>query len=129
MRYLTVQEVLFIHDYVILETGGSHGVHSLGLLESAVARPQASYDGKDLYADLFTKAAALLESLARNHAFVDGNKRTAISATDSFLFANGWELDTENGELEDYVVSVVVEHPSTKSIAQWIQDRSRSVSS
>lgn len=128
MRYLTAQEVLFIHDYVILETGGSHGIHDLGLLESAVARPQASYDRKDLYPDLFTKAAALLESLARNHAFVDGNKRTAISATDSFLFANGWELDTENGELEEYVVSVVVEHPSTESIAKWIEDHIRQTS-
>jgi death on curing protein len=124
VRYLTVQEVLYIHDYIIHETGGSHGIHNLGLLESAVARAQATFGGEDLYIGLFLKAAALFESLARNHAFVDGNKRTAIAATESFLFANGWELQVQNLELEEFVVDVVVENPGIETIAIWFKANS-----
>lgn len=122
MRYLTVQEVLYIHCYVIDHTGGSHGIHDLGLLESAVARPQATFGGEELYSRLFSKAAALLESLARNHAFVDGNKRTAITSASQFLLENGWDLDTENSVLEDYVVYVVVDNPGIEVIATWLEE-------
>lgn len=121
MRYLNVDEVLFIHHYVISQTGGSHGVRDLGLLESAVARPRASYGGADLYEGIFPKAAALFESIARNHPFVDGNKRTAISSTVEFLHANGWEINVPPGRLDDDVVALVVENPGTDAIAEWFQ--------
>ncbi len=85
MRYLSAEQVLFIHARVIDETGGAHDVRDIGLLQSAVARPKATFGGKDLYADVLSKAAALVESLARNHPFVDGNKRTAIISTGIFL--------------------------------------------
>jgi death-on-curing protein len=85
MNYLTAEQVLFIHARLIAETGSEHGVLDLGLLQSAVARPQATFDKQDLYPDLFSKTAALLESLIGNHAFVDGNKRTAITAAGLFL--------------------------------------------
>ncbi|HUM70888.1 MAG TPA: type II toxin-antitoxin system death-on-curing family toxin, partial [Chloroflexota bacterium] len=91
-EYLTAQQVLFIHARLIATTGGEHGVRDIGLLESAVARPQATFDGVELYPDLFHKAAALMESLAQNHPFVDGNKRTAITATAMFLRRNGRRL-------------------------------------
>lgn len=84
-RYLTPQQVLFIHARLIATTGGEHGVRDVGLLASAVARPQATFDGADLYPDLSEKAAALMDSLTRNHPFVDGNKRTAIAAAALFL--------------------------------------------
>ena len=86
---LSAQQVLFIHARLIEATGGEHGVLDLGLLQAAVARPQATFDGADLYASLFQKAAALMESLAQNHPFVDGNKRTAITAAALFLLQNG----------------------------------------
>ncbi|MBX7435244.1 type II toxin-antitoxin system death-on-curing family toxin [Mycobacterium sp. Y57] len=70
-------------------------VADYGLLDAAVARPQATAFGVDAYPDLFTKAAALLQSLARNHALVDGNKRTAWAAAWTFLFINGIELDRD----------------------------------
>jgi death on curing protein len=73
-HFLTPEQVLFIHARLVSETGGSHGVRDLGLLESAVARPQASFDSQDLYPDLFTKAAALLESLIGNHHLSMGIK-------------------------------------------------------
>ena len=79
MKYLTSHRVLFIHDQVIRRTGGSYGVRDLGLLESAVYRPQTTFDAQDLYLSIFDKAAALLQSLLKNHPFIDGNKRTALS--------------------------------------------------
>ena len=117
--YLTVQQVLFIHARLIDTTGGDHGLRDLGLLESAVARPQATFDGKDLYPDLFQKTAALMESLAQNHPFVDGNKRTAITAAAMFLLKNGRSLQTTNEELERFTFQVVNGRPSLTIMADW----------
>jgi death-on-curing protein len=69
---------------LIAETGGEHGLLDLGLLQLAMARPQPTFNGQDLYPDLFFKAAAQLESLIGNHAFIDGNKRTAITSAGLF---------------------------------------------
>ena len=69
------------------------------MLLSALGRPQASFEGQDLYLDLFSKAAALMDSLVRNHPFVDGNKRTAITSAGIFLRINGYRLIVENEEL------------------------------
>jgi death-on-curing protein len=82
--YLTVVEVLAIHEDQIERYGGASGVRDLGLLEAALYRPQTGY-----YADLIEEAAALWESLAQNHPFVDGNKRTAFAVTYTFLIING----------------------------------------
>lgn len=122
MKYLTVGEVLFIHHYLVTQTGGSHGVRDLGLLEAAIARPRASSDGADLYEDVFTKAAALFEWIAYNHPFVDGNKRTAITSAVTFLHANGWEINLPPGRLADDVVELVIENPGTPAIAKWFRD-------
>src|SRR5205807_8793046 len=82
--YLTVAEVLAMHDDQIERYGGSPGVRDQGLLEAALYRPQTGH-----YADLIEEAAALWESLAQNHSFVDGNKRTAFAAMYTFLAING----------------------------------------
>lgn len=119
--FLTAQQILFIHARLVDETGGEHGVRDLGLLESAVARPQATFEGADLYPDLFQKAAALMESLAHNHPFVDGNKRTAITAAALFLGQNGHRLQTSNEELERFTFLVVTERPPLDEIAAWFR--------
>jgi death-on-curing protein len=82
--HLTVIEVFAIHADQIALYGGTHGVRDLGLLESALFRPQTGH-----YADLIEEAAALWESLAQNHPFIDGNKRVAFAATYTFLAING----------------------------------------
>jgi death-on-curing protein len=82
--YLLLAEVLAIHDDQIERYGGSVGIRDLGLLEAALFRPQTGY-----YADLIEEAAALWESLAQNHPFIDGNKRVAFAATYTFLEING----------------------------------------
>ncbi|MCA9976669.1 MAG: type II toxin-antitoxin system death-on-curing family toxin [Anaerolineales bacterium] len=125
--YLTPQQVLFIHARLIETTGGSHGLRDLGLLQSAVARPQATFDGADLYPDLWHKAAALMESLAQNYPFLDGNKRTAITATAMFLRQNGYVLQTTNEDLEMFVMRVVEKRPFLPIIAAWLQENARAV--
>jgi death-on-curing protein len=90
VQFLSRDEVLEIHTRVIEAFGGAAGVRDLGLLESALYRPQSGY-----YEDLVGMAAALFESLLMNHPFVDGNKRVAFFATDVFLRLNGWRLVVE----------------------------------
>ena len=89
----TTEEVVSIHDVAIREFGGSMGLRDIGALESAILRPQMGY-----YDGIIEEAAAMLESLAMNHPFVDGNKRTAFYATDTFLRKNGHFIDCDNDE-------------------------------
>lgn len=102
-RYLTVEQALRIARTAV---GGPIEVRDVGLLESAVFRPRASVLGRDAYPDLFTKAGALLHSLARNHPLVDGNKRLAWLATWVFLAKNDTILDPDDDAAYDLVVSV-----------------------
>ena len=88
--YPTVAETIEAHRLLIVEFGGVHGIRDMGLLESAVLRPQTGY-----YGTLVEAASALMESLAINHAFIDGNKRLSFVMTDSMLRANGCFLDVE----------------------------------
>lgn len=127
MRYLTIQEVLFIHFRVIERFGGMDGVLNLAGLESAVARPQATVEGADLYASVFEKAAALLHSLVLNHPFQDGNKRTAFTALGLFLRFNGVELEGSRTDAEDLVVNVADTHVDLDTIVSWLQSHSRSI--
>ncbi len=127
MNYLTAEQVLFIHARLISETGGVHGVHELGLLLSAVARPQATFDGQDLYPDLFVKAAALLESLIGNQAFLDGNKRTAITSAGLFLRINGYRLTANNQQLEVFTLQCVQRLVPLDEMALWLKGQSQKV--
>jgi death on curing protein len=127
MKSLTPEQVLFIHSRLVAETGGSHGVRDLGMLESAVARPQASFDGKDLYPDLFIKAAALTESLINNHPFVDGNKRTGITAAGLFLRVNGWRLAAKSEDLEQVTLNVATGKLKVAGLAEWLREHSVAV--
>lgn len=120
MRYLTVQEVLFIHFQVIERFGGMHGLLKLPELESAVARPQATMDGDDLYASVLKKAAVLLHSLVLNHPFQDGNKRTAYTAVGLFLRSSGMELRGSRTDTENLVVDVAAKHLSVETILDWL---------
>jgi death-on-curing protein len=96
--YLTVAEVLAMHDDQIERYGGSPGVRDHGLLETALYRPQTGY-----YADIIEEAAALWESLAQNHSFIDGNKRTAFAATYTVLAINGLYLTADAEETYFFV--------------------------
>jgi death-on-curing protein len=127
MKYLTSEQVLFIHSRVIAETGGIHGVRDLGLLESAVARPQATFDGKELYADVFIKAAALMDSLVNNHPFANGNKRTGVMSAGLFLLINGYKLKIPSTAMADITMRVATKKVTIEKLAQWMRKNSRLV--
>ena len=97
--YLTVAEVIAIHHHQIEEYGGAHGLRDQGALEAAVFRPQTGY-----YNDLSEEAAALLESLVNNHAFLDGNKRVGFAAVHTFLLVNGFDLDVTSKAAFQFVM-------------------------
>ncbi|ALE86608.1 MULTISPECIES: type II toxin-antitoxin system death-on-curing family toxin [unclassified Pseudonocardia] len=103
-RYLTTEQLLY-YGRLAVEHGQLH-VRDWGLVESALYRPQASAFGQDAYPDVWTKAAALLQSLATNHAFVDGNKRTALAATYAFLRLNNERLTIYNDDAVGLVLAV-----------------------
>jgi death on curing protein len=101
--YLTLPELLHVAERTL---GADYAVRDYGLLEAALARPQATAFGKDAYPDLDSKAAALLHSIARNHALIDGNKRLALAAVIAFYGLNGRRLTLTNDEAYDLVMSV-----------------------
>jgi death-on-curing protein len=106
MRYLQVGDVARLHCKALNIDEPAEVIYDLGLLESAVMRPQQMVGGVDAYADIHTKAAALFYSLCRNHAFVDGNKRTALMAIGTFYGLNGWWIEVEDGEVVALAVDV-----------------------
>ncbi len=116
--YITLNEVLDLHNVLIERFGGSHGVRDLGLLESALMRPQTGY-----YKSLSLEAAALMQSLCQNHAFVDGNKRVAFAVTAIFLRMNNYRLkvDVDNGE-SFLIDKVIGERVSIEVIADWLEN-------
>jgi len=100
--YLTAAEVIAIHHHQIEEYGGVHGLRDQGALEAAVFRPQTGY-----YNDLSEEAAALLESLVNNHAFLDGNKRVGFAAVHTFLLVNGFNLDVTSKAAFQFVMNAL----------------------
>jgi death-on-curing protein len=100
MRYLEPEEVLLIHERILDKFGGAGGLRDGGLLDSAVNRPRAAFGGRNLYPDIFAKAAALGHSLVLNHPFVDGNKRTAWEAMHTLVEENGYSLRAEQDEAD-----------------------------
>lgn len=127
MRYVSLREVLLIHAAAVSRYGGSDGVREIGLIESAISRPRASFGDYEAYPDLFSKAAVLLEGLVKNHGFIDGNKRTAIATTSVFLQKNGRDFAPGQKELVIFVVEVAEGVCSTDEIAAWLKKHSKKI--
>ena len=127
MKYLTVKDVLLLHDIAIDKFGGSHGLRDLGLLESAVARPQSSFGGEDLYPTIFLKAGALVHSLLMNHQFVDGNKRTAMFSVMTFLELNGYKFVAKQKEVVNAALWIENKKPTIEAISKWLQKYSKKI--
>ena len=128
MNYPTTHQLLFLHGRLIDETGGSHGLRDLALLESALNRPRATAEGKDLYPDLFSKAAALMQSLVLDHPFLDGNERTGIASASLFLLQNHRQLVTSSRELERFTLEVAHREIGMEEIAAWFRQNSKPLS-
>ena len=122
-RYLSLAEVLKLHDAIISETGGSHGLRDLGLLESAVGQPQQTFGGDDLYPSLVAKASALGFSLIKNHPFVDGNKRIGHAAMEAMLMLSGFELSASVNVSEAEVLAVAAGDRTREQLEAWLESR------
>ncbi len=115
--YLTLDEVLRIHEVLLEAFGGAKGVRDLGLIESALLRPQTGY-----YGDLIEEVAALWESLAMNHGFIDGNKRVAYASTELFLQDNRLNIVPDNDTVERFICSNLEAGTFSKQIIEvWLR--------
>ena len=118
VQFLTLEEILAIHERLIDRFGGAQGIRDQGLLESALYRPQTGY-----YEDLPSMAAALFESLLLNHAFVDGNKRVAFFAADVFLRLNGRKISVDGVEAHRFLIGHLEAGTCRQQVLhKWILD-------
>ena len=124
-RYLSLTQILDLHQLQIRRFGGAAGLRDRGALEAAVARPQMTFDGEDLYPAIEDKAAALMHSLVMNHPFVDGNKRVGAHAAIVFLLANESEPAFSPTELTEIALAVACGSVNAAALAIWLRQRSR----
>jgi death-on-curing protein len=122
-KWLTIDLVLAIHDEALAGFGGASGVRDAGLLESAVTRARQRWH-YDATSSLFDLAAASGVGVARNHPFVDGNKRTSLLATRAFLFLNGWELEPRETDEVQVMVGVATGQIDEPTFARWLESNS-----
>lgn len=125
-NFLTKEEVISAHYFMMrrMNDADQSGVKDRGLLESAVHRPQQSIFGEEAYPSLFDKAAALLESLVKNHCFHNGNKRTAYLAAKAFLLLNGYRLRMERKYAVEFVVDIATGQHAWEAISRILEEHS-----
>ena len=123
--YLSLTQVLDLHRRQIRRFGGGSGLRDRGALEAAVARPQMTFGGEDLYPEVADKAAALMHSLVMNHPFVDGNKRAGAHACILFLVANGVEPIFSSAQLTEITLAVARGVVTAEALSIWLRQRSR----
>lgn len=119
-KFIALSVVLAIHDDQIASFGGTPGLRDEGLLRSALAQPQASFDGQLLHPTIAEQAAAYLYHLAMNHPFLDGNKRTAFAVMDTFLRLNGYSLNLPNDRTYQLVMQVVESRMSKDELSNYL---------
>jgi death-on-curing protein len=120
LNWISLEELAVIHERVVEETGGVHGIMNPGGLESAIARPFTTFGGKQLFPDLLSKVATLIHSLIAFHPFVDGNKRTALVAADVCMRLNGYRL-VPSDEVESFFWAIARGEKSIEEITVWLK--------
>lgn len=125
MIRLTEQQILAVHSRMIEITGGSDGVRDRNLLDSALNAPFQTFDGKELYPALLSKAAVMCRSIISNHPFVDGNKRTGIHVMLLFLELNGIELQYSQNELVELGLGVASSNLNSDDILNWLIEHTK----
>ncbi|MGE3540672.1 MAG: type II toxin-antitoxin system death-on-curing family toxin [Candidatus Tectimicrobiota bacterium] len=121
VRNLILREVLEVHRQVMAQSGGAEGLMHLSALESALAQPQMTFGGEDLYPTLVDKAAALGYALIKNHPFLDGNKRTGHAAMEVFLVLNGYEMRATVDEQEHVILQVAANEIDREEFTTWLR--------
>ncbi|NET29702.1 type II toxin-antitoxin system death-on-curing family toxin [Okeania sp. SIO1I7] len=127
-RYLTLSEIMELHQQIITQTGGANGLRDRPALESAVAQPAVTFSGQDLYPTVIDKAAALGFLIIMNHPFLDGNKRTGHAAMEVFLILNGLEINASVDEQEQVILAVASGELNREAFTQWLQAHIKTIS-
>lgn len=123
--FLTLDEILALHEEQVRQFGGSHGVRDLGQLASAIGSVEATFGGEFLHASLLEMAAAYLYGICKNHPFIDGNKRTATASALVFLEMNGIEIDAGESDFYDLVIGIAEGRITKSEIAVFFQRYAR----
>lgn len=123
--FLTLEQILFLHEDQIDLYGGSSGLRDLALLESAIYRPQATFGGTYLYESIFDKAACLMHSLIMNHPFIDGNKRTGMDAGIVFLELNGYTLKVMQKDVVIVALQIATKKMNIKELSVWLKNHTK----
>lgn len=119
---ISVNNVLTIHQLLVTSFGGSQGVRDRMLLESALARPLQTFDGKELHPTMIEKSSSLLESILTNHPFVDGNKRTGYVLMRLILLKNGLDIKASQDQKYEFVMGVASGQINLESIISWLEN-------
>lgn len=127
MNYLSLEQVLFIHQQMIEKYGGSQGVRDPNLLEFSIVKPRISAFGEEVYPTLFLKLAAILHALIRNHTFVDGNKRTAFGAMHLMMLQNGYDLTSSTNQEVQLCLDAAMGKLTIEEIADWIEKHAKGI--
>ena len=121
MRYLSLLEVLELHEMIISSSGGSYGIRDIKALESAINQPRITFDQTDLYPDSISKASALCFSLVMNHPFNDGNKRVGHAAMETFLILNGYEIEAPVDEQVQIFLDLAAGNLTREAFTNWLK--------
>lgn len=119
--FLTMEEAVVIHEKMIEIGGGSPGILDLELLHSAIERPKAMFGGEYLYQSILDMGSAMLQSLVKNHPFVDGKKRTAFFSTLRFLERNDQRFSLQSSDIVNFMVRVDTEDLKVTEISKWFE--------
>ncbi len=119
---MQLKEVLSIHKILIEEFGGKAGIRDLDGLDAAIKRPFTTFDGQELYPTPVAKAAAILESVVKNHPFLDGNKRTGYTLMRLILLENGQDIEATEAEKYDFIIQIATGALDFEEIHQWLED-------
>ncbi len=122
-----IEDVLKIHHVLIEKFGGFPGVRDKELLESSVFRPFNTFDSEDLYPTPVDKSAAIIESIVKNHPFVDGNKRTGYTLMRLLLLNEGLEIEATENEKYDFVIKIAEGKSNYEEIRNWIQRKTKKI--
>jgi death-on-curing protein len=120
VEFLQIETVLRLHEIAIADQGGDSSIRDQGLLESALAVPQQQFAGEFLHPTIPSMAAAYAFHIARNHPFLDGNKRAAFSAMVAFLTLNGWRFDADPVDAERMIVGLASGIVDKESLHSWV---------
>lgn len=125
MEYLSAKQILLMHSMVLDETGGLHGVRDNHVILSLEELPRQKIFGKELYPTAFLKAAVYARNIIMNHPFLDGNKRTGMTAAIVFLENNGYRFQARKGEIEKFALKIVRKSLNLETIAVWLKKHSK----